>query len=603
MGLNPMQNDKGLVDWKLVMFVSGIGMILGATLLQLWAAGQSGESDRSFIPRPAVLGQPIAGIPFDEAVKIHERNAAKLRELPGVIGVAISGDGLIVETADPSVLPAAVKGLPVIPVPPVDPRAAGGIIGATSIPVPSPVEPAPLPPPTDHPHEERPCPPDATRQVPEGRCQYASSLPQPDKLESKFLPPPSGVIVLRPNKVRDHADSCPDQFREVEESNGWRFCLAPGTTEIDIPPLWVPPIAGVPYEEALEIHYRHVDELSKLPGVTGVGLHKDGIHVATTNPAVVPSHVEGLPITVEPPNGEKRTMGHTSSQAVRPLRGALNIGDITISSGSLTGIALSDGHPWLIFPAHLVNNCSSPSPCALNGTPLNQCLHYTSPGQSIMVQPPGGTSPTIGYVQRRTPIIPGSSTKDVAAAYMDSDLVEGNGSLAATRTVEKDTTATSFSGSIANPVVGQQVKMRSWIGPPHELQLVVTSVGVTDLVHSDCANGNVSHTNQVHYTVTTVPLTTFERGDSGSPIFNSTEALVGMLNWCVVNSSGLCIDEGGGTTASDIQSILKFDKFYGENTVQDQSIAVFRPSTGTWYVDNGNGRWDGSCSVSGGTGW
>jgi len=75
------------------------------------------------------------------------------------------------------------------------------------------------------------------------------------------------------------------------------------------------PLAGIPFEKAREIHLRHVDELSDLPGVIGVGLGAEGIHVTTHNPEVVPKEVEGVPIIVESAAGVSfEPSSHTFNQ-------------------------------------------------------------------------------------------------------------------------------------------------------------------------------------------------------------------------------------------------------------------------------------------------
>lgn len=115
-----------------------------------------------------------------------------------------------------------------------------------------------------------------------------------------ILPPPSGVIILLSQGVREQADSCPQEFTEVKVLS-WRFCVNPNNPE-SIPPLMEPPIAGIPYEKALEILERHQDELMELPGVGAVGMGADGIEVNTNNPAAVPADIEGLPVKVLPLN-------------------------------------------------------------------------------------------------------------------------------------------------------------------------------------------------------------------------------------------------------------------------------------------------------------
>ena len=66
-----------------------------------------------------------------------------------------------------------------------------------------------------------------------------------------------------------------------------------------------PPIAGIPYEEALAILERHREEIMRLPGVQSVGMGHEGIVVEIDNPAVLPPEIEGLPIKPTPPGGLK----------------------------------------------------------------------------------------------------------------------------------------------------------------------------------------------------------------------------------------------------------------------------------------------------------
>src|SRR5438034_514936 len=158
------------------------------------------------------------------------------------------------------------------------------------------------------PPPEQQCGPYAHWDAEVGRCRR--DVPSPDiPPPPQLLPPPPGVIVLRPGGIREQADSCPEGFREAAGLNGWRFCIDPEHPE-PMPPLEVPPIAGISYEEALKILERHREELMLLPGVDTVGLGADGIHVYTENPAVVPPEVEGLPIKPLPPMGPARFLNH-----------------------------------------------------------------------------------------------------------------------------------------------------------------------------------------------------------------------------------------------------------------------------------------------------
>ena len=263
----------------------------------------------------ATVGQPIAGIPFDQAMKIADEHTAEIRALPGVVSVSFSADGLVVETVKPEILPTNVEGLPVIPIPPIDADAVGvlerGLPPRASAP-----PPPELPPVAEEPPLPVACPPGATLEPGAHRCKYTKPNQPPT---STLLPPPPGVIVLRPGKVREQMDSCPENFEEIN-AYGWRFCVDPQNPQ-EIPPLYGPPIAGIPYEEALEINNRHVDELMKIPGVVAAGLGIDGIHVETDKPELIPKQIEGLPVIVKPPV-RRVPAGHTFNNPVRPLHGA-----------------------------------------------------------------------------------------------------------------------------------------------------------------------------------------------------------------------------------------------------------------------------------------
>jgi toxin HigB-1 len=85
------------------------------------------------------------------------------------------------------------------------------------------------------------------------------------------------------------------------------------------------PIAGIAYEDAVAIHYRHVDDLMKIPGVVGAGLGVDGIHVETSNPKLVPQQIEGLPVIVDPPVKRIPTV-HTGNNPVHAIQEFLKLG-------------------------------------------------------------------------------------------------------------------------------------------------------------------------------------------------------------------------------------------------------------------------------------
>lgn len=555
----------------------------GLSLLPSLAEGPQEKGYPPYTPRLAVPGEPIAGIPQEEALKIFGRYEKELRELPGSISVSFYADGIVVETANPKELPTAVEGLPVIPVPPVDP-AARAAIGLE--PLPPDAYPLPDRPKLAHP-DSQPCPSGTFRVPGEGRCRRLNPPPADPAPELKLLPPPSGVIVLKPGKVREQADSCPEEFKEVEGYGGWRFCVDPQKPE-PIPPLWSPPVAGIPYEDVLVIHDRHALELSKLPGVKSVGLGADGIHISTSRPELVPKEVEGVPIIVEPaPEGSIQLLSHTFNTPVRPLHGGIFISQNPVGFGVLTGVALSQGYPWLIFPAHLIQTCDISPPCPItpnNPTPLNSCSHYPQPGQTIpvVVQPPAGSPSLVGFAQRWTPLSNTVTSNDVAAAYMDDNLVERDGSLLADRRVETaDSTSIPFSGEPIPvlPPSGLPVTMRAALGPPHSIPLRVRLVNQLIPNVQQCAGQSYSLVNQITYEPNPPDsLIIVQLGDSGSPVFDGAGRLLGMMNWCFkptgfdncgcvpLPGQTTCIPNAGGTSVFGIKGELTFDTWYGTNT-------------------------------------
>lgn len=416
-------------------FVGVVSLAILTAVIQTWAQAPQGQYSDPSQFHLAKTGVPIAGIPEEEALKIYERQAETLRQLPGAVSVSFMAEGLVVETANPSALPAVVEGLPVFAIPPVDPRAAPG---GWVLPLPPPAP--PLEPPVVH-TEPPPvqCPPGTHAETAASRCRLDNPPPDPPGVE--LLPPPPGVIVLKPGNVREQADSCPEGFQEVKVYNNWRFCINPNKPE-PIPPMMAPPIAGIPFEKALEIHNRHVEELSKLPGVDAVGLGADGIHVYTANPEVLPKEVEGVPIIPLPPIGPARFLSHAVYNQIRPLHSAVGIRDSSLGgSVTLTGVALSQGKPWLTFPSHALSACLNIAPCPPTLPPLNQCTHYNTQGQATMIQPVSPGSPTVGFAQRWAPLDPNIfdsqghlihasvPSPDIAVAYMDNDTIEGDGSL------------------------------------------------------------------------------------------------------------------------------------------------------------------------------
>ena len=110
---------------KTLVVVASLGTLVFLVYAVAQQATPKGEQSQKF--HLATFGQPIAGIPFDEAQKIFDRHVQELHNLPGTISVNFTAEGLVVETANPEALPPAVEGLPVFAIPPVDPDAVGAL--------------------------------------------------------------------------------------------------------------------------------------------------------------------------------------------------------------------------------------------------------------------------------------------------------------------------------------------------------------------------------------------------------------------------------------------------------------------------------------------
>jgi hypothetical protein len=94
---------------------------------------------------------------------------------------------------------------------------------------------------------------------------------------------------------RPDLDTCPPYYKRMQEY-GWTFCNSIIRRQAIPADIMVPPIAGVSYTKALAILERHERELMKLNGVRVVGLTNDGLWIGTTDPELVPSSIEGLPV-------------------------------------------------------------------------------------------------------------------------------------------------------------------------------------------------------------------------------------------------------------------------------------------------------------------
>jgi hypothetical protein len=369
------------------LILIGACLVIGVMLLRNWTLSPQEAASQPMIPSPTREPPQIAGLPYEEAEAIVKRHRSELMKIPGVQGISIRTRGFLIQmiiysetrTIDPEVLKTATRDIP-----------------ATI----------------------------------EGLPVKVKALP--------ILPPPPGVIVLRPETADqqrqacppgllrswngrfvcyEHAETCPPGLKEMQQF-GWRVCLDSSET---IPALWELPIAGIPFDEAMAILERHREELMRLPGVQGIGLGAEGIAIEapdpsafpssvegllvivtpppavkrfglnhtygaqirpvhggvqfghTANPDRLPKEVEGLPVIPMPPRGIGKALNHTEFNPVRPLHGGVGFQDpLLLGLSTLTGVVLSEGKSWLVFPAHSVKACAQDSKCAPNSTHLTK---------------------------------------------------------------------------------------------------------------------------------------------------------------------------------------------------------------------------------------
>jgi len=230
------------------------------------------------------------------------------------------------------------------------------------------------------------------------------------KLPPPHLPPPPGVILLKPRGVdparseedvlplqeaHPEMEACPPGYREMRRYR-WRFCNPENNLQI-LPAPMALPIAGIPHAEAEAIYNRHAEALGKLEGVTSVGLGADGITVSTSRPELVPGDVEGLPVKTVPPRRFRHT-NHTSNSKTTPFHGGTAISDLVFGFGTSGGIALSQGKPWLIDVTHGFDACDQFANCLAGTVPLNECQHYNT--ASSFYQSPNSNPERISWTSR-----------------------------------------------------------------------------------------------------------------------------------------------------------------------------------------------------------
>lgn len=375
------------------------------------------------------------------------------------------------------------------------------------------------------------------------------------------LPPPPGVIILKPGGKREKADLCPPGYDETSY-HGWRFCYAHGNPET-IPGVMMLPIAGIPREEAFKILDRHREELTTIPGVGALGMGANGIYIESADPSLLPKEVEDLPLEIHPPSpGEKKESGHTERTVVRPLRGGIAI----TGPGTLATMAFNFGL-WLIFPTHLLpsQQCASVPSC---NQPLNECLERYKSTNTKVYQPISGTPQTIGQVVRWIRQVPGSSSYDVAAAWMDNDVNQGNSSLCADQTINEFGFWTGLDVDESTLFVGQELRIYTMM-PGHVRNVTFQNANVSEPgVQTDCGSGGfVTKTGQATYRS---PNGDLADGDSGSPVLTLDGKLVAMHLWDA-RQNGIPF-RGGGTMGKNIKSALGFSKWYGTATFPNNPL-------------------------------
>lgn len=295
---------------------------------------------------------------------------------------------------------------------------------------------------------------------------------------------------------------------------------------------------------------------------------------------------------------------------------------------TLGGVVLSEGKPWVVGPGHAITgevfptgNTSCPQPsCGLGTITLNSCPHYPSSPLALWQQSPASNPQTVAYMSKWPSVFPPfqdsqgnlvySDVADVAAGFIDNDTVDGNGSLSVDRKLTglPIGAVTKFSGISIDPMVQDYIYIVSAIDSAsypgcdvatanHVNPGQISQVDFTELSAIECSNAvlplGVNRLHQIEY------VTNFNvlNGVSGSLVLNQTSgAVVAVQNLGLVqcqnqSCSEFCpVNVGQGTVAWYAKSFLGFDAWYGEDTINDNTIGVFRRSTATWYVDNGNGK-------------
>jgi hypothetical protein len=384
------------------------------------------------------------------------------------------------------------------------------------------------------------------------------------------LPPPPGVIVVKSGGEHFRADTCPPGTIETEHLR-WHFCLDANRPEA-IPAVMVPPIAGIPYEEAFKILERHRAELQALPGVGSIGMGAKGISISAKNPSVIPKEVEGLPVQARPFVEEIFEMkSHTTTGTWHPLRGALNIGVYNRVGdrgvGTSTGVVYEGGGMWLIFPAHLIPYPECTNPVYRCTAPnLSECRdRYPKSAPRVeasLLSQGGRVANVVKWTQQGEP-----TTRDVAAAWIDNgDRVMGDASTCANTTIEGKTFPVWSGLEASRPQQGDALFMYCSYDP-HIRSVVVDEV---DVSYPNIVNGCIPSLSWILLNQVTMSagVGTFQQGCSGSPILTFDDKIVAFLSW---GRFPPLANFGGGLYAPYIKQEIGFSKWYGSSTFPNNS--------------------------------
>jgi hypothetical protein len=173
------------------------------------------------------------------------------------------------------------------------------------------------------------------------------------------------------------------------------------------------------------------------------------------------------------------------------------------------------------------------------------------------------TDQRIGQVVKWTASTPGTSVYDVAAAWIDNDVDQGNSSLCANRRIEQIGEWSGLDADQNTLFVGQTLQVYTY-NNPHTKTVLIERVDVAESgIETDCGDGGfVTHLGQVTFTS---PKKNLATGDSGAPVMTTDGKFVAMFQWGSFDSQGRGV-RGGGVMGKYIKSQLGFSKWYGTAT-------------------------------------